>query len=145
LAGAGDQKKIGERIKMVREELGWTQDELASKAKISKSFLSDVERGERDISSEYLLRIANALGASTDYLLRGEETPRKREQIVIPPELAQAGEQLKLSWGETLMLLRAHESVVARRTDKAPKNPTVEDWIKLHDALKSIYDGETEQ
>jgi transcriptional regulator with XRE-family HTH domain len=142
---AGDHKKIGERIKLVREELGWTQDELATKAKISKSFLSDVERGERDISSEYLLRVANALGASTDFLLRGEETPRKREQIVIPTELAQAGEQLKLTWGETLTLLRAHESVVARRTDKATKKPTVEDWITLYNALKNIYDGEAEQ
>jgi transcriptional regulator with XRE-family HTH domain len=145
VAEVGARKKVGERIKAVREESGWTQEQLAERANISKSFLSDVERGERDFTSEYLLRIANALGASTDFLLRGEETPRKREDIVIPPELAEASKQLRLRWDETLDLLQAHNSVIARRTTTAIKQPSVQDWVNLHQALKNIYDGETEQ
>ena len=133
---------IGERIRFVRNELGWTQNKLASTAEISKSFLSDVERGGRDISSEYLLRLANAMGASLEFLLRGEETPLRHEDISVPPALSEAAEQLNLRWDEALELLRAHNSVVARRTGNT-KKPSVAEWIELHNTLKSIYDGKT--
>jgi len=49
---------------------------LAETAAISKGFLSDVENNKRNISSEYLLRIANSLGTSVDYLLKGESQSR---------------------------------------------------------------------
>ena len=133
---------VGKRVRLVRNELGWTQDKLASKANMSKSFLSDVERGGRDISSDYLLRLANAMGASLEFLLRGEETPLRREEISVPPALSEAAEQLGLRWDEAFELLRAHNSVIARRTGST-KTPSVEEWIELHKTLKSIYDGET--
>lgn len=63
---------IGERIRHVREQKRFTQDRLADVAGISKGFLSDLENDKRNVSSEYILRIANALGASVDYLLTGE-------------------------------------------------------------------------
>jgi len=50
---------VGERIKSRREELEWTQDELANKANISKSFLSDLENGKRNVGADKLLDIAN--------------------------------------------------------------------------------------
>lgn len=61
----------GDRIREIREAKRLTQDQLAERTGISKGFLSDVENGKRNVSSEYLLRIANALNASVDYLLRG--------------------------------------------------------------------------
>src|SRR5215469_1565836 len=64
----------GDRIREIREELGWTLDKLVEKTGISKGFLSDVETGKRDISSEYLLKIADAMEASVDYLLRGDNS-----------------------------------------------------------------------
>jgi transcriptional regulator with XRE-family HTH domain len=139
----GQANTVGERIKLVREELGWTQDKLAAKAKMSKSFISDVERGERDISSAYLLRIANAMGASLEFLMRGEDTPLRREDITVPPELSQAAEQQGWRWNETLSLIRAHNSIIARRTNTAPKQPSVQGWIELYNVLKKHFDGET--
>ena len=133
---------VGERIRMVRNELGWTQDKLASESNMSKSFISDVERGERDIRSNYLLRLANAMGASLEFLLRGEETPLRREEISVPPELSEAAQQLELRWDQALELLHAHNSVVARRTGST-KKPSVAEWIELHGTLKSIYGGKT--
>ena len=35
---------IGERIKQVREAKGWTQEKLADEAKISRGFISEVEK-----------------------------------------------------------------------------------------------------
>jgi HTH-type transcriptional regulator, cell division transcriptional repressor len=130
----------GDRIRGVRDALGMTQDELAKTAGISKGFLSDVENNNRNISSEYLLRIANALGASIDYLLRGETKELSRaEPVVIPPELSQVAEELKLSYPQTLELLDAHRSIVARRSTRRMKRFAPEDWKELHRAIKRVF------
>ena len=63
---------LGDRIKEIRQSLGWTQDRLAKETRISKSFLSEVENNKSDVSGDKLLKIANALNASLDYLLKGE-------------------------------------------------------------------------
>src|SRR5262245_19779282 len=119
----------GDRIREIRENRGLTQDQLADKAKISTGFLSDVENDKRNISSENLLKIANVLGASADYLLRGDtREPARRQAIVIPPELSEAAEDLGLSYAQTLETLEAHNSVVARRSTKETKRLTVEEW-----------------
>jgi len=136
---------VGDRIKTVREALGLTQDALAAKAGISKSFLSDVERGERDLTSAYLLKVANALDASLEYLLRGEAKASRREEITVPPELAQAADQQGWRWDETLSLLRAHNSVVAKRSGAATKQPSVTEWLELYNLLKKFFDGEAGQ
>lgn len=130
----------GDRIREIREAHGMTQDELAQRAGISKGFLSDVENNRRNISSEYLLRIANALGASVDYLLRGDaREPSRAEPVVIPPELSEVAEELNLSYADTLELLEAHRSVVARRSSKGTKRFTTDDWKQLHRAIKNVF------
>lgn len=129
----------GDRIKEIREARGMTQDQLADKAGISKGFLSDVENDKRNISSENLLKVANVLGASVDYLLRGETRGSKREEVVIPPELSEAAEELNLSYADTLELLEAHRSVIARRSNKAAKRFTADDWKQLHRAIKTVF------
>ena len=71
----------GDRIREIREARGMTQDQLAVQASISKGFLSEVENNKRNISSDNLLKIANVLGASVDYLLRGETKERARRSL----------------------------------------------------------------
>jgi transcriptional regulator with XRE-family HTH domain len=132
---------VGDRIRHVREHKRMTQDRLAEVTGISKGFLSDVENDKRNVSSEYLLRIANALGASVDYLLKGEAptAPAATREVVIPPELSEAAHQLKLSYAETVELLNAHDSVVARRSVKQVKPFTSDDWKSLYQALKGVF------
>ena len=131
----------GDRIRRARDERGWTQEKLAQEADISKSFLSDVENNKRSISADSALKIADALGVSLDYLLRGEPGKQEleREPVRIPPELSDAAEQLHLTYAETRTLLEAHEAVVARRSNRSLRRPTVEDWIKLRNAIKDVY------
>lgn len=129
---------VGDRIKTVRERLGWTQEKLAAEAKISKGFLSDVEKG-KNISLDLLLKVANALGASVGYLAGGEgEQPGEKKPILIPSELSEAAEQLHLSYPETLDLLEAYNAVIARRSSRTKGIMSVKDWIELHDALKNV-------
>lgn len=131
---------VGDRIREVREDLGWTLETLAEKAGVSKGFLSDVETNKRDISSEYLLKVANAMDASLDYLLRGTDPASSgRKPVEIPPELSEAAQRLKLSYSQTLEVLEANNSVVARRSNKSLKRFTVDDWIEFHKAIKRVY------
>ncbi len=117
-----------------------TQEQLAERTDISKGFLSDVETGKRGISSEYLLRIANALGASLDYLVRGTAlTSGTPQEVVIPPELSEAAQEMGLSYAETAELLGASDSVVARRSMSSRRRLSVEDWKSLHKAIKKVF------
>jgi transcriptional regulator with XRE-family HTH domain len=130
----------GDRIRAIRETRGMTQDQLADDAKISKSFLSEVENNRRNISSDNLLKIANVLGASIDYLLRGETKEQiRREPVIIPPELSQAAEDLGLSYATTLEILEAHNSVVARRSNKTTKRLSIEEWKEFSRAIKRVF------
>lgn len=130
----------GKRIREIREKRGLTQDQLAKKAGMSKGFLSDVENDKTNIGSQGILRLANELGASVDYLLAGKVTESvENEQIIIPQELSQAAKKLKLSYSDTLDLLNTFNSAVARRGKTYRKELTVEDWKKFHDAIKEVF------
>jgi transcriptional regulator with XRE-family HTH domain len=129
---------VGERIRKVREERGWTQEKLADEAKISKGFLSDVENRGKNLSLEILLRIANALGASVEYLATGSGSEAtERRPVVIPRELSKAAEELNLSYQETIEVLEAYNSVVARRSNRK-REFTADDWKELYRAIKHL-------
>ncbi|HET8924796.1 MAG TPA: helix-turn-helix transcriptional regulator [Candidatus Acidoferrum sp.] len=132
---------VGDRIREIREAQRLTQDQLAEKADISKGFLSEIENGKRNVSSEYLLRVANALCASVDYLLRGttDVSNVNKEPVVISPELSDAAQRLNLSYAETIELLEAHRSVIARRSMKQSKPFSKDDWVALHKAIKQVF------
>lgn len=131
---------MGERVRELRKRAGMTQDDLAARTGMSKGFLSDIENGNRNVSSEFLLKLANALGASIDYLLRGEDrADAVTTPVVIPHELSVAAEQLSLSYADTLQLLDTHRAVVGRRSEKGRAKFTVDDWKNLHAALKKVF------
>jgi len=71
---------IGERIKQERLNKGLTQEVLAEKANISASFLGQIERGERKLSLETLIHIAEVLNASLDYLVK-DYTPSENPEL----------------------------------------------------------------
>ncbi|MGO4541079.1 helix-turn-helix domain-containing protein [Paenibacillus sp. 2TAB19] len=52
---------IGERIRTLRKEKGYTQEFLSEKSGIHVTYISDIERGERNISMETLEKVINAL------------------------------------------------------------------------------------
>jgi transcriptional regulator with XRE-family HTH domain len=116
------------------------QKELADLAGISVGFLSEVENDHRTPGAEILLRIADVLGASLDYLLRGEETRPEPKPLTIPPSLHEAAEERQWSYSVTASLIRAQSAVMFRRTptgrgEERPRDWTKEDWFRLHDAL----------
>ena len=55
---------IGQVIRSLREEKGWSQEKLALEAGMVTSHLSRIERGERRLPTERLGALAAALGTS---------------------------------------------------------------------------------
>lgn len=54
-------RQLGTRIRKRRKELGWTQEELALKAGIDRSYVGGVERGERNITFLTLCRLCKVM------------------------------------------------------------------------------------
>lgn len=52
---------LGGRIRERRKGLGWTQEELAERAEIDRSYIGGVERGERNLTFTMLCDIASSL------------------------------------------------------------------------------------
>ena len=77
--GINGKKNIaGVRIKTVREQLGWSQAELAAKLQlenivIEQKAISRIERGERLITDYELQAIAKVLRVSVEWLLTGKQ------------------------------------------------------------------------
>lgn len=63
---------LGMRIALLRAEKGWSQAELARRIGVSTSAVGMYEQGRREPSLDLLVRLAQVLGVTTDYLLMGE-------------------------------------------------------------------------
>lgn len=61
--------KIGERLRLLREENDYSQQQVADKVKISDSSYQNYEYGKRDIPGDVLKRFAALYGVTVDFLL----------------------------------------------------------------------------
>jgi len=68
-----DLKRFGDRVRALRERLGLSQEALAAKAGIHRTYMGGVERGERNISLKNIIRVAAALGVLPADLFHGTE------------------------------------------------------------------------
>jgi len=57
-------RRLAERLKLLRTAKGWSQEKLAERASIQRSYVADLERGKRNPSVRTLVKLANALGVS---------------------------------------------------------------------------------
>jgi len=64
-------KMLGENIKKVRLVLGISQEELAFRTMLHRTYISSVERGERNLGFLNLIKIARALETSPSDLIEG--------------------------------------------------------------------------
>ncbi len=56
--------KVGQRIRQLRKELELSQEALALKAEVDRTYVTDVEAGRRNVSLEILEKLIRALGVS---------------------------------------------------------------------------------
>jgi transcriptional regulator with XRE-family HTH domain len=71
-----DWNAVGRRIRELRG-FDTTQADFARQIGVTQGYLSSVERGEREIGPEILLRISRQCRKSLDWLLTGKEFSKK--------------------------------------------------------------------
>jgi len=65
--------KVGQRIKELRKELELSQEALALKAEVDRTYVTDVENGRRNVSLEILERLIKALNVSFTEFFNSKE------------------------------------------------------------------------
>lgn len=74
---------IGERIKKQRLLNGYSREKLAEMAGITPRFCYDLELGLKNMSTNTLLKLSEALNVSVDYLLFGAQTEKEEYTSII--------------------------------------------------------------
>lgn len=62
--------KFGKKVREERTKLGLSQEELASRAGVHRTYIGMIERAEKNITLENIEKFAKALGKKPDELLR---------------------------------------------------------------------------
>lgn len=71
------QIRFGERLRAVRQQRGISQEKLADLAGLHRTYVSSIERGERNVSLVNIERLAAALGvAMAELMPDGAKPPR---------------------------------------------------------------------
>ena len=83
-----NRKLLGKRIREERMRIGLTQEQIAEYIDVSTTYIGLVERGERSVTLEKLVLLAECFHVTIDSLLR--EAPS--------PESSDMAEQLQFLW-----------------------------------------------
>ncbi|MBM3862407.1 MAG: helix-turn-helix transcriptional regulator [Verrucomicrobia bacterium] len=78
------QPLLGEHIRKLRIETGFSQEALAERADIHRNFLGEIERGKKGMTLDTLFRLSRALGVTPQSIIKaiyerrtGQKTTRK--------------------------------------------------------------------
>lgn len=90
---------IGSRIAFLRDQSGWTQEELSSSLGITRAALSHYEKNRREPDTEMLTKLADLFHVSIDYLVGRTQNP----QMTLDDDVRRFTEQLELTDADKLL------------------------------------------
>ena len=64
---------VGLRIREIRESMHLSREKFSEKCDISSSFLADVERGKKSLTSKTIYKICSSCNISADYIVLGHK------------------------------------------------------------------------
>lgn len=149
----------GANVKVLRLERGWLQDNLASRAGMSKSMLGKIERGERPLTPSMGAALAGAFGVTLDELMghapvrNGDEDHLRELRTTIrrfdlPTGEPVGVEELDRDLAELFRLRgQADLSAVTHRLpgllrrvqDHAHATGLPQDWARVADVYSAVY------
>ncbi len=93
-----DMEKSGERIRQLRIQNGYTQEELAGVLSIDRSFYSRIETGKKGCSIDLFIHLSALFNVSLDYLILGRyhiAEPTNADKIQLKEEISRLTIHLK--------------------------------------------------
>lgn len=93
---------LGDVLRRLRVRQGRTLREVSTLARVSLGYLSEVERGQKEASSELLASICGALGVPLSQVLREVSDQFALAELQAAPVLADAPEHERLPLAETV-------------------------------------------
>ena len=91
-----DSIQIGERIRRLREQNGWSRDIFSEKIGISNMYLCQIEKGQKNGSLPLIVKISETLNISLDFLIYGDNSIDINKQEVIDMINEASNRQLKI-------------------------------------------------
>ena len=88
-------KKIGDRIRIYRNNLGYTQEILAEKAHLHNTYIGQLERGEKNATLESIEKICKALEIPLEILFKNIIISEKDFENDIPSKVYNLVNSLK--------------------------------------------------
>jgi transcriptional regulator with XRE-family HTH domain len=89
---------LADRLRTLRTQAGLSLEELATKARLSKTYLWELEKDEAGVkkpSADVLLRLATALSTTIADLMSLPSVRVQQDQIQIPPSLSEFQTRMK--------------------------------------------------
>jgi transcriptional regulator with XRE-family HTH domain len=123
---------LAERIRKLREDKDLSLDELAEMAKISKTYLWELERdtaGAKKPSADVLLRIANGLSTTLADLLSLETVKIQQAAVELPPSLREFQSRMA-EWNTPLTEQDLRDLAVMKFRGGQPQ--TADQWHQLY-------------
>lgn len=134
-------KRFGEKLRTLRQNRAWTQQELATKLGAGRIHISNLEHNKKAPSVEMVIKVSDLFGVSADVLIRDElnldESPSGTQLLKDEVLVKRFGEKLRTlrqnrAWtqqqlADEMGIGRAHVSDMERNA----KLPSVEMLVKL--------------
>lgn len=92
-----DPKKFGQRVRELRNDLGWNQEKLGELSNFSQSNIGWIELGRGKDPKKQAIALAEALGSSPEWLLYGTGARQTGVRPLTKEQLAAIYEDLPLS------------------------------------------------
>jgi len=140
--------RVGERVRALRRERGWTLEVLAERSGVSRAMISKLERGEKNPTLVVAARVAEGLGVSLSRLVGVEErrevvvVPRGRRMTVRDPETGFERQLLSPSFGG-LVFVRNVVPEGSTSGEFPPHRRGVEEYLVVEKGrLRAVLGGE---
>lgn len=110
--------QLVENIKRLRTEKGLTQQDVAEIINMHRSNYSKVEKGEREISIDALVKLANFFGLTLDELVSGETSPLQEITIKDKSTLEQVNLLQELNEEDKNIVFKMIEALLTKKRFK---------------------------
>ena len=123
---------LAARLRKLREDRGMSLDDVATKAKISKTYLWELERdtsGAKKPSADVLIRIANALSTTLADLLSLATVRVQDQPVELPPSLREFQQRMA---AQNTPLSEEDLRDLASTKFRGGQPQTVDEWHQLY-------------